>query len=302
MFRGIWPAFVGVVLLSHSASAQSGHVEAWGGLALVVGNLDTSVTTQYVPLIQSYSPPLAGSTAGQTVQLQAGNALGFGGGLNLFFSPHVGVQFLFDRDARDLAGANGNYAVLLNYTARQPPDYVERSYSTSATFTPCDASEAWGCVLPTTGTLKQTTLGFNLVGRWRAGRRVNAELSGGLSYHDVRGDAASLRYTSYRMGGHSTLFSEEYQLAYSIGPAHGFGLNVGGTFDVEIGKGVAFTTDVRVTGGGSIGAPLEVTEVTNSDSIAFLEEPGTIQQNLHPPDADIGAARFRVLVGLKIRH
>jgi hypothetical protein len=302
MFRSISWTFVVCLLLSPLASAQSVHVEAWGGLTLVAANLDTTVTTQYVPLIQAYSPPLAGSTAGQTVQLLAGNALGFGGGLNLFFSPHVGVQFLFDRDSRDLTGANGNYSVLLNYTSRQPPDYVERSYSTSSTFMPCDAAQAWGCVLPTTGTLKQTTLGFNLVGRWKAGRRVTAELSGGLSYFDLRGDAASLRYTSFRMGGHSTLFSEEYQLAYSIGPAHGFGLNLGATFDVEIGSGVAFTADARFVGGGAVAAPLVVTEVTNADSIVFLEDAATIQQNLHPPDAEISPARLRFLIGLKVRH
>jgi hypothetical protein len=302
MVRWIASVFIVSFAFSSLASAQQGRVEAWGGLSLVSANLDTAVTTQYVPLIESYSAPLAGSTAGQTAQLTAGRTLGFGSGLNLFFSPHIGVQFLFDADNRDLSGSNSTYTVVLNYTARQPPDYVERSYSTSSAYTGCDANQSLGCVLPTTGTLKQRTLGFNLVGRWNAGRRLNVELSGGLTYADVRADdAASLRYSSYHMGGHSTLFSSEYQLAYSIGPAHGYGFNAGVTFDVGMGKAAAFTIDARFVGAASIAAPISVTDITNKDTITLLQDVSTIQQNLHPPDAEISPARFRLLAGLKVR-
>jgi hypothetical protein len=300
VLRCISCAIAGILLLAHPARGQS--VEAWGGLTLVAANLDASLTTSYVPLIQSYSTPLAGSTAGQTVEVLAGNTLGFGAGLNVFFSPHVGVQFLFDTDSRDLSGSNGNYTVLLNYAARQPPDYVERAYSVSSTFEPCDASATTGCVRPTTGALRQRTLGFNLVGRWQAGRHATAELSGGLSYHDVRGDAESLRYSSFRMGGHSTIFSEEYQLAYSVGPAHGLGFDAGASLDIGLGRAMALTVDARYVGGSSIAAPVVVTEVTNQDSLVFLEDVSTIQQNLHPPDVDISPARFRVLVGVKVRY
>jgi hypothetical protein len=300
VLRSFSYALTATLLLAHSAAGQT--VEAWGGLTLVAASLDTSITTQYVPLIQSYSAPLAGSTAGQTVQVAAGNGFGFGGGVNLFFSPHVGVQFLFDQDRRDLSGENGDYSVLLNYTARQPPDYVERAYTVSSTFKPCDASHAWGCVPPTSGTLKQRTIGFNLVGRWPAGRYVNVEISGGLTYHDVRGDAEALRYTSYRMGGHSTIFSEEYELAYSVGPAYGLGFNAGATFDIALGRAVALTADARYVAGALLTAPILVTEVANQDSIVFLQDVATIQQNLHPPDIEVSPSRFRVLVGLKIRR
>jgi hypothetical protein len=305
VFRSISCLAVGfVLLLGRVAAAQpgSGRIEVWGGLTLVATNVDTRVVTRYTPAIDSYSPPLAGSTAGQTVQVVGANATGVGGGVNLFFSRHAGFQFLVESEAIDLTGVNGDYTVLLNYTARQPPDYVDRTYSSSSRFTPCGMTEAWGCVPPTTGSLRETTLGFNAVGRWPAGRRVNVELSGGLSYYDLRGDAEALRYTVYRMGGHSTLFSEQYRLAYSVGPAHAFGANLGATLDVELGGGVCLMADARYFTAAAIAAPVTVTEVTNRDTIVFLQEPATIQGNLHPPDVEISPARLRALVGIKIRR
>jgi hypothetical protein len=302
MMRRISSVFIVCLALSSLARAQPQRVEAWGGLTLVAANLDATYTTQYVPLIENYSPPLAGSSAGQTVNLIAGRTWGLGAGVNVFFSPHVGVQFLFDADSRTLSGENGSYAVVLNYTARQPPDYVERTYSTAATYTACDASQSWGCVLPTTGTLEQRTLGFNIVGRWKAGPRVNVELSGGLTYAEVRADdAASLRYSSYHMGGHSTLFSSEYQLAYAIGPAHGYGVNAGVTFDVGMGKAAALTIDTRFVAAPTIRSPLTVSDIRNKDAVSMPQDLGTIQQNLHPPDAAIASTRLRVLVGVKLR-
>jgi hypothetical protein len=290
-------------MAAHAASAQPGWpaVELWGGVTFAATSVDSTITTSYVPLIDRYSAPLAGSVAGQTINVLGDNPKGLGGGVNLFFSRHVGVQFLLDRDAVDLTGAAANYNVLLNYTAMQPPDYVARSYSNSSTFTPCDASNAWGCVRPTTGSFRQTMLGFNLVGRWRAGGRVNVELSGGLSYADLRGHAEPLRYTLFEMGGHSTLFSEQYQLAYSVGPAHGVGFNLGGSFDLRLGKCVAVTADARYVRVGDVAAPLVVTDLINKDTVIFVQDAATIQQTLQPPVVPINPSRFRVLIGLKIR-
>jgi hypothetical protein len=302
--RGTTSALIlSCLLISHAAGAQPGlsRLELWGGLTLVAPNVEATVATSYTPLIDRYSAPLAGTTAGQAIQLVGGNAIGIGGGLNLFFSNHVGFQFLFDSDRADLTGANGDYHVLLNYTAMQPPDFVSKPYSYSRVFTACEAGLASGCVDPTAGSLRQTSLGFNLVGRWPVGKRVDVELSGGLSYFDLRGDARSLRYTLFEMGGHSTLFSEEYRLAYSVGPAHGWGIDVGGSLDVNLGKHVALVADARYFTGGEIAAPLGVTDVLNKDELAFLQEPDVIQQNLHPPAAGISPTRARILVGVKVR-
>jgi hypothetical protein len=290
------------LLAAHAASAQPvwPHVELWGGVTFSATSVDSTLTTSYVPLIDRYSAPLPGSVAGQAINVLGDNPKGLGGGVNLFFSRHVGVQFLLDRDTVDLTGAAANYNVLLNYTAMQPPDYVARSYSNSSTFTPCDASNAWGCVRPTTGSFRQTTLGFNLVGRWRAGGRANVGLSGGLSYADLRGHAQPLRYTLFEMGGHSTLFSEQYQLAYSVGPVHGIGFNVGGSFDVRLGRCVAVTADARYVRVGNLAAPLVVTDLINKDTVIFVQDQATIQATLHPPALSLAPSRARRLLGLKI--
>jgi hypothetical protein len=98
------------------------------------------------------------------------------------------------------------------------------------------------------------------------------------------------------------LFSDEYQLAYSIGPAHGYGFNAGIAFDVGMSRAAAFTVDARFVGAATIAAPLAVTGVSNEDTIGLLQDVGTIQENLHPPDAEISPSRFRLLVGFKIRN
>lgn len=302
MFRTISVATVGVLVTCGVAAAQPApRIELWGGVTVAAPKVDTTITTSYVPYIDQYSAPLAGSSAGQTLALKSSTTAGLEGGVNLFFTRHVGVQVLIDSDRPDLSGDAGDYNVLLNYTARQPSDYVERQYSYSHTYTACTMPEAHGCVRPTLGTLKQVTFGVDLVGRWPIGRRINAEVSGGLSYFDVRGDADGLRYTLFRMGGHSTLFSQEYQLGYSIEPAHAVGFNLGGTLDLELAPWLAVTADARYFGGPTISAPVTVVSVLNADEIVFLQDAATVQEAVHPPDVEIDPGRARVMLGLKVR-
>lgn len=295
-------ALLGLLFLASAGASAQPRFEAWGGVTFGVTDVESQLTSSYQPVIERYSPPLAGSIAGQTVRFAGANAKGIGAGLDVFFTSHLGLQALFETDQFDLSGASGDYDVLLNYTARQPPDYDERSYSSSATFTACGVTQTWGCVSPTSGSLRQTSLGFNLVGRWPAGRRLNLELSGGLSYIDLRGDAQPLRYTVFETGGHSTLFSEQYQLAYSFGPAHAVGVNAGATIDIALGRFVALTADARVIRGGDVSAPVTITGVVNEAEVIFLQDPATIQQTLHPPDVSFSPSRARLLLGLKIRR
>lgn len=290
------------VAAAQSPPPPAERLELWGGLTLVSPRVDSALTTSYVPLIERNAAPLPGSTAGQTVALTSSNTRGVEGGVNYFVSDHVGVQVFLDHDRFDLSGANGNYQVHLNYTAAPPPDYVSRPYSYSRTDAPCDSSDVSGCVPSTSGRLRQTTLALNVVARWPLGRRIKGELSGGLSYFDIRGDAQALRYTVFEMGGHSTLFSQEYELEYSVGPAHTFGLNAGGTIDIDLGLGVSIVADARYFNGAELAAPVTVTRVLNTDEIVFLQDAETVQQTLQPPDVKINPVRARLMVGLKLRR
>lgn len=298
-------ACLGGCLLSTCSLATAqplGKLEVWGGVTVAAPWVDSALTTSYVPRIDRYSPPLEGSQAGQTVRLTSGNAVGFEVGANLFFGQHVGVQVLVDRDRFDLTATGGDYEVLLNYTAMQPPDYLPRLYSFSRSYLTCDRSPVDGCVRPTSGSLRRITLGFDLVGRWPLGKHVRGGLAAGVSYFDRRGEGQPLRYTLFGMGGHSTLFSGEYQLAYSIGPAHGFGFNAGGNIDIDLRGGVSLAADVRYFGGPDLSAPVVVTDVLNKNSLASPQEAAAVQEVLQPPAVRLSPATLRIMVGLKVRR
>ena len=105
----------------------------------------------------------------------------------------------------------------------------------------------------------------------------------------------------YHLGGHGVLFGEQYQLEIAVEPADNLGFNAGGTFDIELGGGVAITVDFRYFAGGTLSAPTSVASILNLDEIGLLDEIDSIQEGLHPPPVELDPSRVRVLGGLKIR-
>ena len=267
-------------------------IEYFGGLTVVGARADSMLTTAYVPAITSYSDPLPGSTAGQSLQMRSSRTVGLEGGFNYFFRPDLGVQVLVGYDRCDLSGQNADYRVLLNYSAMQPPDYIARSYTFDRTFPAVD----------TTGSLSQLTVGLNGIGRWAIGRRLTAELSGGLSYIRMGGNAQPLRYTAFGMGGHSTLFSEDYQLAVTLESAGALGINLGGGLDVELLPGVSVMADARYFRSGNITANVSVTRILNETDLITIQDLATIQRTLRAPAVTVNPDRARVMVGLRIRR
>jgi len=243
----------------------------------------------------AYSPPLLldgdfTSHGAQTLSIESGWHPGFEAGASVFLVPAAGIQVTFDRDSSTLAGANGPYDVSLHYTSRQPPDNAPQPASV-------DQSTAWPA---TTGTITRSTLNADAVVRLGRPDRVSVTLSGGLSVHRFAGEISPVGYTTFRLGGHSVLFQDNYQIAGALAPTSALGFNLGGDIGFGIGRGVAVTAGYRYLGGPAIDVPVRDVTVLNPDAIAFAQTPAEIQQRLALPPVQIRVCSSRLSAGIKL--
>ena len=151
-----------------------------------------------------------------------GLGIGFEAGANLFLSPHAGIQFLFHRDSSDISGVNTPYDTALQYTSRPPPDNLPIPVT-------IHQSSPWP---DTTGSLTRTDASLNGIVRMGSGK-VSATMSGGLTFERVGGTLQPLAFTTYRLGGHSVLFEDDFLLAASLEPTNAVGFNAGGDVSVR---------------------------------------------------------------------
>lgn len=280
-------AFVHVAIAARAQDRTT--IEAWGGFSGAIAGPSGTIVSAYTP------PLIFGSdstgSAGQTLAIDAGRGPGWQVGVNLFPSRHVGVQLIVDRASMDVSGANGPYAVTLTYTSRQPPDYVPRVFTTSA-------STPWP---QTTGSLQQLAVAFNLVARTDPRRRVIASVSGGGSYYRLTGTVQPLGYTEFHLGGHSTLFSEDFRLAVSP-EGHVFGFNAGADVSVAIARHAAVVAGIRFLGGPAADVPVRIAAIANADQIVFSQTIENISKQMALPGARLSVAAARTLVGLKLLY
>ena len=262
-------------------------VEWWGG---VTGVLSGTAGT----LVSSYSPPLLldgdfTSHAGQTLQADAGFALGVMGGINVFPWSRVGFQLLVDRSTCDLAGANAPYVFALQYVSRQPPDDRPQIVDVNRTM-------AWP---ETSGSLTRLAIAFNAVVRIGRPERVNLTLSGGPSYHRVTGDIEPLAFTAFHLGGHSVLFEDDHRLALALEPAQGLGFDLGGEVNAPFATHAALIVGIRFFG-GSLEGHVAPTAVVNADEVILMQPLDDIAARLALTPIRLSARSVRVFVGLKV--
>jgi hypothetical protein len=271
----------------HAQPSPPYRAEVWGGICAAGG-------APAGRLVSTYSPPLlpAGefsSHGGQTLTLDRQRGIAVEGGVNFFRSRHVGVQVLASRRVADLGGANGPYAFDLTYVSRQPPD------STPETFT-VRQSIAWP---DTSGAVAVFTAAMNGVVRVTRGRRANATVSAGLTYNRVSGTANQLGYTTFRMGGHAVLFSDEYHVAVSLGATSVVGFDVGGEIDIPVNRRAALLLGYRYFGAPATDVSVRVASILNADQVVNQETPATIAQQLAPAPVRLKISESRMLIGVK---
>ena len=293
---------VGVALISlqlcgpaADASAQqpSGaedvpRIELWGAATFVTSGPTGVLTT-------SYSPPLLfdgdyTSHAGQTLNATAGFAVGVTAGINAFATPHFGVQVLFDKATYDLAGTNGPYTIALQYVSRPPPDNKPQTVN-------IDESLPWP---DTSGTLTQRALAFNAVVRLGRPDRVAVTMSGGPVYYRLNGAVQPVGYTTFHLGGHSVLFTDDYRLEMSLAPTNAVGFDAGGDVSVSVARHAALMFGYRYFGGPTASVAVHPATVLNADQVVFEQTLDEIARQLAVAPMRVSVSGSRAIVGIKI--
>lgn len=272
------------------AAAQGvlSRVEIWA--AVGAGSAGTGeVTTRYVPQAMFFS--IERGSGGQTVTIDSGARFASEFGVDVFVNDVFGVEASIGRDTLEPTSPDGTYATALRYVSRFPPgsDPVLVDYS---------RSDPWG---PVATDVRRWTTALNAVVRWGGRQRVGGTVSGGLALVNTAGSLSPLGYTTFTLGGHSTLFPNEYRLTAAVAPTTELRANVGGTLDVRLARHVAFSLALRQVLGADTVSSLRVTAVDRAS--AGFDPPGNdeITTQLSRSTVALPTVSTRATVGLRLR-
>lgn len=224
-------ASAAVLLVSGSAFAQL-------SLEINVGYGTYVSAWKDAAYIHAYSPRFlygtAVTSALQTLRLNA-DAAGSGSfGLTLF-SGRFGIQIQYHEFDPAVSGWSSTHEASVTYTSMQPPDY-----------TPTQFTQNSSTLMPEpSGQLNEKAFSLNAVYRLPLPGWFSLDLSAGLTWFNVQGEIGVLGYWKYWLGGHSVLFSENYQMAMHIETFNRIGGNAAATLNWHMGSNAALWIEAR---------------------------------------------------------
>ncbi|MGD9903368.1 MAG: hypothetical protein AB7U83_07840 [Vicinamibacterales bacterium] len=281
-----WPGQVSAQTVAGPPSPS--RVELWGALTLVPPAGTGTLASNYAPVVTS--APDARGHLGQTLTLRPATGCGLEFGSNLYLSRRVGIQVFASRTSAALGGSNTPYDVALEYTSRPPP-----------TNQPVPVQIAWTVDWPdTAGRLRQWSAGAGPAVRWQ-GRRTAVVLSGGFAWMRLSGDAGPLGYTTFALGGHSTLFAQDVLVRAALAPSTTLAGYAAAALDVGIGRHAAITVSLRTLVApemelrSTIDAVIDGTEGATPTAVADIDRHMALAPARLPPSG-VG-----ILVGFKVR-
>ena len=291
------PVVAGALLMTVASSARSdersiGAEPAPQWRVLVGGSfVSSSLQTTYV---SRYSPPFEfvshTSAATQTLPLDASAALGLQLGVERALGAHVGLQLLGVYSDAELSGVPGQYELRATYTSRPPPS----NEPVEVTLRRSEARPG------ATGRLKTLALALNLSAWLDLGPRARLGVSAGPTWLRTSGNAESLVFTSYTLGGHSVLFSEDQLVSFDFATS-GLGLDVGGFLEADLGRAVGVRLDVRYGWGPERDADVTLREIVNASEIIRGVPLAEIEAGLAPPPLRLDASFFSASLQLAFR-
>lgn len=228
--------------------------------------------------------------ATQTMPLDAGAGPGVLLGIERALGRHVGLQLSVHYGSSAVSGATGRYDLSLRYTSRPPPsnDPVEVSLERSEAQPQAD------------GRLETLAVALDLVAWTDLGARGRLGLSIGPAWLRAKGHAESLVYTSYFLGGHSTLFSQDALVSFEF-PSSTLGLDVGGFAEVDLGRRVGLRLDLRYGWGPEQDADVTLAEILNPDEMTRSVDLAEIEQGLGAAPVRVDPSFFRASLALAFR-
>jgi hypothetical protein len=283
-------ALTATTAAAQPASGDGVRLEIWGGYAATPPASGGSIASDYSPLMVSSSD--YSSHAKQTLAVDTGWGRGFDAGANVFVSPWFGIQgaFLYSRSTISGTG-NSDYTVDLRYVSRQPPDYTPHEYSTSSTV-------AWP---DTEGTMSCRSLSLGGVIRvGGASRRFGGSIAGGVSVSHLSADVRSVAYTTFRLGGHSTLFQTQHRVAISTADSDALVRPyIGGDLSIRMNGRVAAFGGIRAELGSPSNVEARPDALVDPDEDAFAPEMSEVQRVLTLGLMRAPTARWHIVAGIR---
>ena len=292
-------AYIGLVKLFITASLASGFILVSStcpaqGVAVSAGTGIPLYQPELAPYGTSFVPPfLFGMTATgrgtQTMTLDRSARPSFWGALEWFPARHAGLLARGSFLRAPLSGSNAPYLVIVDYVARQPPDFVERQYH-------YERSTPWP---ETTGHLDTWSFDITASVAARSGSGVRAHADGGIALVGISGTFGPVPLTTFQLGGHSVLFTNEYRLMMGLARTWAAAGVVSGGISVPLGGRVGLDVSGRAVLPRTVTAEALVRSVGSDIAISELD-PADAQRMLAPAPVPVKLGRVELLVGIRV--
>jgi hypothetical protein len=256
------------------------------GPSLVLPAFDTTYVSTYSPPFQYVEHT---SAATQMMPLDAGKGPGVLLGIERSLGPHVGLQLSAHYGEADITGTAGQYDLSMTYSSRPPPSYEPVEVTVRRSETQPGAE----------GRLKTLAVALDLVAWADLGALGRLGVAAGPAWLHTKGQAESLVYTAYHMGGHSTSFYQDYLVSFEF-PASTLGVDVGGFAEVGLGRHVALRLDARYVWGPEQDGDVTLREVMNAEEVIWTAELADIQTSLDPAPVRVDLSFFRATLALTV--
>lgn len=268
--------------------ARQSHIEAWLGGSWTDPLLDTAYETRYSPTFDFGRP--AETTAGQSLTARADGTIG--GEIGVGWSPDGRWDFRLtaDRASSTLSGVNTPYAWSVRFVALPPPSNEPQTIEV-------ERSLDWP---DTEGELRVTTFALGVSRRWE-GRRVGGGLSAGGALVRASGEVRRLGFTTLHLGGHSTFFTQEFEVEAALDPSTTAAFHAGAEVDVELAASWRLRLGYRYVHASETFQP-RVTRVVNADEILLDAPLSRIESELALQPLPVDLSSSRLLVSVVFRH
>lgn len=218
-------------------------------------HLDTSYDHTYSPGFLYGGTEVITSTATQVLNITDKNSMGLSMVLNRFITGKIGIQLAAEFHKTPLRGMNNSYDTYLQYINYPPPEYKAK------TLTRKDHMD-WPP--ETDGSLKQITVGLNLLTRFNPGRAVTVDLSVGPSLFQFSGEVYQIGFTRYSFL-HYGLVSHLFRLSASIKSTIKLGLNIGGEVNISLLRDLALFVSCRYYFCPNVSSEIRLKEMLNTN-------------------------------------
>jgi hypothetical protein len=280
--RCILAAIVVALALPSTAAAQA--VEVAGGVGVPVSTPATTYDTRYSPTWQF--PQALSGQAGQVFTLEPSRQPAVWGSVGWFPAAQAGLEVRVRSRSAGLEAASGPYHYTLTFVSRQPPDYVPREITV-------ERSDPWP---DGEGRLRELGIDLVAVGRLGQPTRAHLRVSGGLGLVALSGELRPVGLTTFRLGGHSTLLPNTYDVTLAFERTWTTGLVAGAELHRPVGARAGIVAGVRVLVPAVVDASARVTSVSQGP---FTVTPAEAQQALTPPPLSRRPWTVDLVVGIR---